>query len=101
MAVTIDEIENGVYYKNHILIWKMIIEAAKGNNSQIFVTTHSRECLRGLIGAAGEDIGDIALWRLEHDEGGQPELLQFDGDELASAIELDLEVRGGVSILDD
>ena len=100
-VLTIDEIENGVYYKHQETMWRQLLHLVREKEAQIFATTHSLECLKTLIAAAGDDTDDIALWRIERDKDGQPELLQFSGDELASAIELDFEVRGGVSDQDD
>jgi AAA15 family ATPase/GTPase len=94
-VLTIDEIENGVYYKHQEAMWRQLLRLTREKEAQIFATTHSLECLKALISAAGDNTDDIALWRIERDEEGRPELLQFEGGELASAIELDVEVRGG------
>lgn len=100
-VVMVDEIEDGIYYKNLEYIWKQLLYAARKNEAQLFVSTHSGECLKALVTAANGESGDIALWRIERDEKGRPELLQFEGGELSSAIELDVEVRGGADLTDD
>jgi AAA15 family ATPase/GTPase len=41
----IDEIENGIHYTNYEKLWRMIFEVASEANCQLFVTTHSRECI--------------------------------------------------------
>lgn len=41
----IDEIENGIHYTNYPKLWKIIFEASNLANCQIFITTHSKECI--------------------------------------------------------
>ena len=41
----IDEIENGIHYTNYKKLWKIVFEASRLANCQIFVTTHSKECI--------------------------------------------------------
>jgi len=41
----IDEIENGIHFTNYKKLWKIIFEASKLANCQIFITTHSKECI--------------------------------------------------------
>jgi len=41
----IDEIENGIHFTNYQKLWKIIFEASKMANCQIFITTHSKECI--------------------------------------------------------
>ena len=62
-VVLVDEIENGLYYKHHKKYWDAILHFGRNYESQIFLTTHSREWLE-LSGAAGDEVDDIALWRL-------------------------------------
>lgn len=41
----IDEIENGIHYTNYPKLWKIIFQASKDANCQLFITTHSKECI--------------------------------------------------------
>lgn len=41
----IDEIENGIHYTNYSKLWQIIFEASEMANCQIFITTHSKECI--------------------------------------------------------
>ena len=47
-CVFIDEIDSGLYYKRLPSVWKTIIELARSQNVQLFVTTHSGEALEAL-----------------------------------------------------
>lgn len=95
--VLVDEIENGMYYTRHAASAHAILTAARQNECQMFVSTHSKEWLRGLIEVAGKDVRDIVLWRLETDLEGNAEILRFSGDTLRAGIEHDAEVRGDAS----
>jgi AAA15 family ATPase/GTPase len=48
----IDEIENGIYYKNQQHLWKMLFDLAKEFNVQIFATTHSAEMVKSFYNEA-------------------------------------------------
>lgn len=41
----IDEIENGIHYTLYDKLWKIIFQLADEQNVQVFVTTHSKECI--------------------------------------------------------
>ena len=41
----IDEIENGIHFTNYKKLWSIIFEASEMAKCQIFVTTHSKECI--------------------------------------------------------
>jgi predicted ATPase len=93
-VVLVDEMESGLYYRHHKQYWKAILRFARDYESQIFVTTHSKEWLEALILAAGDRVEDIALWRLERGERGSPILSRFDGAMMKDAIEYGAEPRG-------
>jgi len=41
----IDEIENGIHYTNYKKLWEIIFEASVAASCQLFITTHSKECI--------------------------------------------------------
>jgi len=41
----IDEIENGIHYSNYEKLWNIIFKASEMAKCQIFITTHSKECI--------------------------------------------------------
>jgi AAA15 family ATPase/GTPase len=53
----IDEIENGIHYTNYPKLWKIIFEASKMANCQIFITTHSKECIEAFNEINSENEG--------------------------------------------
>jgi AAA15 family ATPase/GTPase len=53
----IDEIENGIHYTNYPKLWTVIFEASKMANCQIFITTHSKECVEAFNEINSENDG--------------------------------------------
>ena len=41
----IDEIENGIHYTLYQKLWEIIFQVAEEQNVQVFITTHSKECI--------------------------------------------------------
>lgn len=41
----IDEIENGIHYTNYKKLWEIIFKVSLNANCQLFITTHSKECI--------------------------------------------------------
>ena len=94
-VVCVDEMENGLFYSHQLSFWRSIISFTRDYNAQLFLTTHSKEWLEALSQAAGDDVRDIVLMRLERDENGRPELLKFEGADFKAGIEYNAEIRGG------
>lgn len=42
----IDEIENGIHYTNYYKLWSLVFKTAKAANCQVFITSHSKECIQ-------------------------------------------------------
>jgi hypothetical protein len=92
-VLSVDEIENGIYHKHQERVWKMILDFSKEYSSQIFVTSHSAEALYALQRAAGDEIEDIAFWRLERGDDQQISLSEFEGKDFSLALDYNYEVR--------
>ena len=86
----IDEVENGIHHSALPKVWRAIDFAAKQFNTQIFATTHSRECVRAAHEALAED--DFRLHRLEANDDGN-RCVTYDSESIASAIKFNFEVR--------
>ncbi len=89
----IDEAENGIHYTAQHKLWRMILRTARENNTQVFATTHSFDCVRGFAQAATEteDVSGV-LVRLEREEG-ETRCVRYSEEELAAAAEYNIEVR--------
>jgi AAA15 family ATPase/GTPase len=69
-VLLIDEIENGLHHSVYEEVWKGIATLAWGENIQVFVTSHSEECVNAAAKAAkrGDDHG-FSRHRLEDFKG--------------------------------
>ena len=91
-VVLVDEIENGIHYKRLPLIWRSIFELAKEHDAQVFVTTHSDECLAAIAEIAEEESSQISVIHARLREGAT-ELTQYDGKTFLDAMEENIEIR--------
>lgn len=53
--VLIDEIDNGLHFSGHKLMWYAILKFMQTHRVQVFVTTHNLDCLLGLNRALQEN----------------------------------------------
>jgi len=47
-VLLLDEIDAGLHYSIMPRLWHLIVETARQSNMQVFATTHSSDCVRGL-----------------------------------------------------
>lgn len=91
--VFIDEIENGLHHSILEKIWLGVAEAARQFNTQIFATTHSRECITAAHNALGKSESyDFLMHRLDKSDG-KIEAKTYDKETLEAAIETELRMR--------
>lgn len=90
-VVLIDEMENGIHHSILTQFWNMIDRASKEQNCQLFITTHSYECLSAL---AESDIrkDDVNYIRLEQAEE-KTAVKEYSSGNLVTAIKNGWEVR--------
>lgn len=92
-VVLVDEIDTGIHYSRLADMWKMVIQSAKDLDVQVFATTHSLDCIRGLAEAVERDstfTDDVAVFRIDRRED---EAVRFGGDELRVVVDHEIEVR--------
>lgn len=90
--ILIDEIENGFYYRRLPGVLRTLYEYAKQYDCQLFLSTHSEECLRACAEIAEEVPDDFCLLQTEIGEAGST-ITRFGGDDFASAVTHGVEVR--------
>ena len=89
----IDEIENGLHYSLLLEIWRYLFKFARQLNVQLFVTTHSWECIEAFQKATVEDKQDEgALIRLQNKKGDVTATV-FDENDLTIITRNQIEVR--------
>jgi AAA15 family ATPase/GTPase len=55
----IDEIDTGIYFKRFKEFWKVILQTAKDNDVQLFMTTHNEECIKYFKEVLEEDLPEL------------------------------------------
>ena len=65
-ALLVDEISNGFHYSVMCNLWKVLINAAIRNNTQLFITTHDTDSIKGLRDAALNKFDNIDELKAYH-----------------------------------
>ena len=91
-VLLVDEIENGIYYQTLPALWQSLHASAKQASSQLFLTTHSWECLKCAAPLIEESPDDFNLIQMFQDDGKSVALV-VPGQHAAAAIEGGIEVR--------
>jgi hypothetical protein len=90
--VLVDELENGVYYKTYPDVWRAILHFCRKFQVQVFVSTHSAECLRAALPALRGNEDSFRLVRLERKKDKRV-VRVFTGKDLEAAMKTEAEVR--------
>jgi ABC-type transport system involved in cytochrome c biogenesis ATPase subunit len=88
----IDEIDTGLHYSVMGDMWRLVIEAAR-NDIQVFATTHSLDCLRGLSWLCEthpELAREVSVQKIEP---ALDESVALDAEQIQVACEQEIEVR--------
>ena len=90
----IDEISNGFHYSVMRSLWKVLINASIKNNTQLFVTTHDVDSIKGLRDAALENYKDIvATFKLLKTNDDELKAYHYSLESLDYSINQEIEVR--------
>jgi predicted ATPase len=90
--VLIDELENGVHSSILPHMWEILHRLACDNDTQLFMTTHSWECLKAALPAIEKAEVDFSLIKIERD-GLCATPKSFGGADLAAALEEEFDIR--------
>ena len=94
LSFLVDDIDAGLHHRVMAHMWAMVIDTARRRDLQVFATTHSIDCITALRRAcidAPERASEIRVVRLVKGGGSG---ITFTADELDTAIEGEVEVRG-------
>lgn len=92
-ALYIDEIDVGFHYSIMQNIWEFVLAMAQRTNIQVFISTHSLDCLKGLSAVCAKDsetAKQISLYALHSPD---EDATQYSGSEVVTAIRNEIEVR--------
>jgi AAA15 family ATPase/GTPase len=89
----IDEIENGFHYSTLEILWKVIFKVSELYKVQLFITTHSEECISVLANVLKEKSTENAmLYRIER-QTDKHDAFSYDQEMIICGIEKNFEVR--------
>jgi energy-coupling factor transporter ATP-binding protein EcfA2 len=92
-VLLIDEIDTGLHYTVMADMWKLIFNAAREFNVQVFATTHSFDCVHSLAtlcSLVGHEEDGITIQRIEANRNAA---VAFTGPQIRMIAERDIEVR--------
>ena len=93
-ALLIDEISNGFHHSIMCSLWQVLINAAIKNNTQLFITTHDVDSIKGLRDAALESHKDIvATFKLLKTNDDELRAYHYSLESLDYSINQEIEVR--------
>lgn len=90
--VLIDEFENGLHHTSMENLWAVLFKLCEEQNVQLFVTTHSYECIESFINKA-KDENQLAILRLERNSDNTHTAVNIGADAARQAIEQRWELR--------
>lgn len=88
-VLLIDEIENGIYFQKLPSLWDSLLDFCKQTESQVFVSTHSWECIKAALPTVVANPNDFSV--IHTDNKGS--VFQYEGARFASVIDSGFEIR--------
>ncbi len=101
-VILIDEIDNGLHFSVLKNLWKFLFLVSAQNNTQVFITTHSKEALKLLKDVLEEDKNytgyqkDLSCYTLSKLDDDTVMAYNFEFPSLEYMVENDLEIRGEI-----
>ena len=93
-ALLVDEISNGFHYSVMGNLWKVLIDAAIRNNTQLFITTHDTDSIKGLRDAAIDKYDNlVAAFKLLKNADDELKSYHYSLESLDYSINQEIEVR--------
>ena len=92
-CLLIDEIDSGLHWTVMEDMWRLVVGAAQSSNVQVFATTHSFDCVKGLgtlIRSRPDLAKHVAVQKVHR---SLKQAVCVPGEDIAIAVEDDIEVR--------
>ena len=89
----IDKIDTGLHWTIMEEMWQFVVEVARKSNVQVFATTHSHDCIRGLgslIQSRPDLEEEVSIQKID---GSLKQAACLRGDQIKVAVEQNIEVR--------
>ena len=88
----VDEIDTGLHWTVIEDMWRLVVDTARQSSVQVFATTHSYDCVRGLaslVESCPEFAADVSIQKI----GALDRAVSLDAEQMRIAIDHDIEVR--------
>ena len=90
----VDEIDTGLHHSIMSDMWRVLITSAERLDTQLFVTTHSLDCVRSLAWLAYTQPELCKCVRMHRVDSDQSSTVVYDPREISIAAEQHVELRG-------
>ena len=92
-VLLIDEIDTGFHWTIMEDMWRLVVEAARQSNVQVFATTHNYDCVRALGSLAESHPGLAKQVSIQKIHASLGHAVSFHDDQIKVAVEQGIEVR--------
>jgi AAA15 family ATPase/GTPase len=92
-VLLIDDIDTGLHYTVMERMWKLIFEASKQLNVQVFATTHSRDCIDALASISRDGVFEGSEVMIHRIEAGKSKSISYSEATIKAVAEFGNEVR--------
>ena len=92
-VLLVDEIDTGLHWTIMEEMWQFVVEVARKLTVQVFATTHSYDCIRGLgalLQSRPDLMDDVSIQKVTK---SLEQAVCLRGDQIKVAVEQDIEVR--------
>lgn len=91
-VVIVDELENGFFYKKYGAVWEGLTSLAEQHQTQLFISSHSIECLQAALPIVARNPTLFTLLRTERKQD-ECTIKYFDGKDFQAGLEQRIDFR--------
>lgn len=99
-VLMVDEIGSGLHVSCLQHLWKIIVEQSRKFNTQMFITTHSKDVIEGLVGfyeqessLSSEDENAVACFYLDKNSNNQVKGYRYSPEQIRQILESGTDIR--------
>ena len=92
-VLLIDEIDTGLHWTVMEDMWRLVVDTARKSSVQVFATTHSYDCIRGLAALAeshSDLVRDVSIHKMER---ALHKAVRFAEEDIPAIVDQNIEVR--------
>ena len=92
-TLLVDEIDTGLHYSVMGDLWRLVTKTAQRLDIQVFATTHSLDCVRGIVAMGQEDLALFEQVAVHTIDARRDRSVATAGERLDDAVQLEVELR--------